>query len=392
MITTIAQWQAQTNYNNGELATADTLLAPPKLVKNELNELKALIDIIYGKNVELWNASDTYTNGRIVRYNNGTDKLYVALNIASNINQQPDISPTYWRNVTTADYPQGKMIKIDASMVHSSVINSGMVYLSTVDSLFHLVINSSAQNIFGYLDINKLELTTGGLVTISPTPNFTPGEFIFLSTNSDGKPVNAANNPTLRKLGLAFDADTFFLSQSVGSIGGSLSGISSVDRLYYTATAGQTLFAIPSSYEIGHVDIYLNGLKLSNQDFTANNGNNVTLTAPAVLGDQVDIISYRNLSITDIYSKREVDIKISDLGIDIENTLNSISINSVTWVNNNITQISYATGNIKRFTYDVTTNNILTMTISDISDSATILLVEYYYDINNKLNHTVRSV
>ena len=58
----------------------------------------------------------------------------------------------------------------------------------------------------------------------------------------------------------------------------------------YTATAGQTTFSI--NYTVGQVEVFNNGLKLSDGDFTATNGTSVILDSPLSAGDIVDIVAY----------------------------------------------------------------------------------------------------
>lgn len=70
------------------------------------------------------------------------------------------------------------------------------------------------------------------------------------------------------------------------------------NREVYTATAGQTVFAV--SYAPPFVDVWLNGVKLvSGTDFTALNGTSVTLAVGAADGDSVDIIAYGVFTIAD---------------------------------------------------------------------------------------------
>lgn len=56
----------------------------------------------------------------------------------------------------------------------------------------------------------------------------------------------------------------------------------------FIATAGQTTFNV--SYEVGFVEVYLNGIRLSSSEFTATSGVSVILDDPATEGDIVDII------------------------------------------------------------------------------------------------------
>ncbi len=63
------------------------------------------------------------------------------------------------------------------------------------------------------------------------------------------------------------------------------------ERQVYTATAGQTTFAIV--YDVGFVDVYQNGSKLTvGVDFAATNGTNIVLATGATVGDIIDIVAY----------------------------------------------------------------------------------------------------
>ena len=57
-----------------------------------------------------------------------------------------------------------------------------------------------------------------------------------------------------------------------------------------TATANQTSFSF--AYNVGFLDVYINGVKLTTNEFTATNGTSVVLTEGAFLGDQVQLISF----------------------------------------------------------------------------------------------------
>jgi len=57
-----------------------------------------------------------------------------------------------------------------------------------------------------------------------------------------------------------------------------------------TATANQTNF--PFNYNVGFLDVFVNGTKLKSTDFTATNGTSVVLAVGAFVGDTVELISY----------------------------------------------------------------------------------------------------
>jgi len=73
------------------------------------------------------------------------------------------------------------------------------------------------------------------------------------------------------------------------------------NRQAFTATAGQTTFTI--AYDVGYVDVFLNGVKLlSGVDYTATNGTTVVLTTGATAGDSVDILAYGTFNVANALS------------------------------------------------------------------------------------------
>ena len=68
------------------------------------------------------------------------------------------------------------------------------------------------------------------------------------------------------------------------------------ERSVYVATASQTTFS--ATYDIGYVDVYLNGSKLRvSVDFVASTGTSIVLTTGATEGDIVDIVAYGTFQI-----------------------------------------------------------------------------------------------
>ena len=82
----------------------------------------------------------------------------------------------------------------------------------------------------------------------------------------------------------------------------------------FICTEGQTGFS--TTYTAGYIDVFLNGVRLSESEFLASDGNNITLDVGASLNDVVDIIkyepdlsdSYWTLTGTDIYRYSNVGI------------------------------------------------------------------------------------
>lgn len=88
--------------------------------------------------------------------------------------------------------------------------------------------------------------------------------------------------------------------------GSSVNG--TAERFVYTATASQTTFS--ANYDVGFVDVYMNGVKLvAGTDFTATSGTSIVLATGATSGDIIDIIGYGAFSVANTYTQAAADAK-----------------------------------------------------------------------------------
>ena len=77
----------------------------------------------------------------------------------------------------------------------------------------------------------------------------------------------------------------------------------------YTATANQTAFTGADAngailaFSGNDVDVYLNGVHLDSSDFTASNGDTITLGSGAAVSDELVIRAFRAFTVTDTVSK-----------------------------------------------------------------------------------------
>ena len=78
-------------------------------------------------------------------------------------------------------------------------------------------------------------------------------------------------------------------SNSIASLVGADNYVQ-IDRQSYTATAGQVTFSI--TYAASYVDVYINGVHMSDEDYTATSGSTVVLTQACSAGDQVDLMGF----------------------------------------------------------------------------------------------------
>lgn len=166
---------------------------------------------------------------------------------------------------------------------------------------------TSATNAAASLASMGNNVTQAQTAATNAANSFDAFDDIFLGAKSSAPTVDN-DGDALQTGALYFNtgSDTMFIRTSGGSwtaAGSAVNG--TTNRSSYVATANQTTFA--SVYDVGYLDVYLNGIKLSAADFTANNGTSFVLASGASVGDQVDAIGYGAFSVADVYTKSESD-------------------------------------------------------------------------------------
>ena len=152
------------------------------------------------------------------------------------------------------------------------------------------------------------ESSTGSLLNLSGSGV----EVIITAVNEDLVLKDASGNidlggGNLLRLNGSNELQVYY-SSAWNTVGSTVNGTS--ERQSYVATAGQTTFS--ASYDVGFVDVYLNGVKLiSGTDFTASNGTSISLSSGASVNDTVDIVAYGTFVFTsnDHYSKSASDTR-----------------------------------------------------------------------------------
>ena len=72
-----------------------------------------------------------------------------------------------------------------------------------------------------------------------------------------------------------------------------------IARQTNTAAGAETTFVFNSGYDVGYLDVYLNGSKLINAiDYTATDTQNVTLTTATSAGDVLEFVAYKAFNVT----------------------------------------------------------------------------------------------
>ena len=169
------------------------------------------------------------------------------------------------------------------------------------------------------------------------------------TTDNDGDPLAAG----MLYYNTTADVLRVYSGTAWQDAGSAVNGTS--NRATYTATSGQTTFAIV--YDIGFVDVYLNGVKLiAGTDYTATNGTSIVLTTGAALNDLVDIVAFGTFSIANA-------LTVSDLGVTVQgyDADTTTATNTQTLTNKTIRSTVYA---LTGTAFDATNGAIQTKTIT----------------------------
>ena len=77
-------------------------------------------------------------------------------------------------------------------------------------------------------------------------------------------------------------------------------------------TGVTTTFVFNSGYDVGYLDVYVNGSKLVNTlDYTANDTQNVILTTPAEGGDVVEFVAYKAFNLSKVITSSDGDFVVN---------------------------------------------------------------------------------
>lgn len=72
-----------------------------------------------------------------------------------------------------------------------------------------------------------------------------------------------------------------------------------IGRQIFTATSGQTSFTVTGGYDVGFIQVYLNGIKLlEGQDYQANDKRTVLLDDPAEENDKLEVVAFKAFNVS----------------------------------------------------------------------------------------------
>ena len=204
-------------------------------------------------------------------------------------------------NITAMGLLGTSAVVTDLNLLGTSSNVSAMATLGTSTNVTNMA------TLAGVSNLNNLANAHAAITSVSNSlasvQNF--GDVYRVASSAPTSSLNAGD--------LYFDttADELKVYKSGGwaAAGSTVNGTS--NRFEYTATANQTTFTGSDSnsktlaYDAGFIDVYLNGVKLANSDFTATSGTSVVLASGAALNDILMIVAYgtfqlANISINDL--------------------------------------------------------------------------------------------
>ena len=121
-------------------------------------------------------------------------------------------------------------------------------------------------------------IITGTAATFNNNVDFN-GNVNFNSTLSFGGAGTGLNGQYLRSTGSGLAWASFPTMRTTSTV---------------TASAGQTTFSF--TYNVGFLDVFINGTKLTDSEFTATNGTSVVLAVGCFVGDIVELVSYNTVA------------------------------------------------------------------------------------------------
>jgi len=181
-------------------------------------------------------------------------------------------------------------------------------------------------------------------------------------------------------------------SGTVFEIGGGSGGAAGANEIIttdFTATNGQTQFAVTYTYANDHVNVYYNGIKLSPDEYTATSGSLVVLDTGAVTGATISIEVIKALNLANGSDITEYEFTATanqttfaisggynNASSDIEVYVNGVKIPSADFTATNDTQVVLGTGATvnDQVAIRVIKVTVLTSTVSQTSETGAAIL------------------
>ena len=264
--------------NSTNINTAATNIAAITTVANDLNEPVSEIDTVANS---IANVNTVGTNIASVQ---------TVAGVAGDVNTVAGIAP----NVTT-------VAGISANVTTVAGVAANVTTVAGISGNVTTVAGISA-NVTAVAGVaSDIPIVAANVADIS--------NFADVYQGAKSTPPTLRNDGSALQIGdLYFNSvsNAMFVYASTGWVpaGSSVNGTSR--RFRYIATAGQTTFTGADSngntmaYDAGFVDVYLNGVRLDQTDYTASSGTSIVLASGAALNDELNVVAFGTFSVASI--------------------------------------------------------------------------------------------
>ena len=271
------------NETTSEIDTVATNIANVNLVGNDIANVNTAAGSISNINTVAGN------NSNITSVAGNSSNINSAVSNASNINTVAGISS----DVTSVAGISAAVTAVNNNSTNINAVNSNSANINTVAGNNTNINTVAAANTnIGTVATNVAGVNSFAeryrILSSAPTSSNDVGDLYFDTTANELK---------------------VYKSSGWAAAGSTVNGTS--NRFEYTATAGQTTFtgadnnSATLAYDAGFIDLYVNGIKLANSDFTATSGTSVVLASAAAVNDIISVVAYgtfqlANISINDL--------------------------------------------------------------------------------------------
>jgi len=311
MITSVTDFQTVYNVKDGEIASSTVLSRPSNRLKVELNEISSAVNILLGdtSSVQGWEAG-IYESGVFTKYNGVIYKSLIPNNTTV-----PGTNTLHWEDCSALSEAFSN-ISSGGTIAPEIIEANTSVDFPVTGEIAKIYIAKDTNTIYRWSGIEYVALTAGGsaggsgsivmgVESFTATNNQT--QFTVVGSLENGPMVyieGVLANPNSYNVSAISKTVTFNEPMPLGTnvqIGSTTASVIAAEgyipatRYDYIATSGQTTFS--AVYEVGNVDVFRNGLKLSTGDFAATSGTSVVLNLGATVNDVIEIISYSGFDV-----------------------------------------------------------------------------------------------
>ena len=266
------------NEATSEIDTVATNIANVNLVGNDIANVNTAAGSISNINTVAGN------NSNITSVAGNSSNINSAVSNATNINSVAGIAS----DVTSVAGISAAVTAVNNNSTNINAVNSNSANINTVAG------NNTNINTVAAANTNIGTVATN----ITGVNSFAERYRILSSAPGSSNDVGD----------LYFDTTAnelkVYKSSGWAAAGSTVNG--TANRFEYTATAGQTTFtgadnnSATMAYDAGFIDVYLNGVKLANADFTATSGTSVVLASGASVNDILMVVAYGTFQLANI--------------------------------------------------------------------------------------------